>query len=135
MSDHEQQNITNNNQDTRESATPAIVSPPTENNGAGAGGEGNSDLPKEEKFEDSKNRINLKVVDGNGGEIWFKVKRATPMKKIMHAYCEKQSKSEDSIRFFFDGNRVNATQTPEELDMEDNDVIEAHHAQLGGCSF
>ncbi|KAI5958014.1 SMT3 [Candida theae] len=133
MSDLEQPNLPNDNQDTRDSATPAIISPPTESNenGGAANEQGDSGQPKEEKTED-KNRINLKVVDGNGGEIFFKVKRTTPMKKIMSAYCVKQGRAEDSVRFFFDGNRVNATQTPDDLDMEDNDVVEVHHAQLGG---
>jgi len=146
MSDHEQQNFNNdlNNQGAGESATPGIISPPVENNagaltttsgGANSGDEDNKgalDQPKEEKVEDNKERINIKVTDGHGGEIWFKVKRSTPMKKIIETFCKKQGKDENSLRFFFDGNRVNAAHTAEELDMEDNDVIEAHHAQLGG---
>lgn len=143
MSDHEQLNIANNNQETHESATPAIVSPPDENNGALTTGasasdqdvKGSSEQPKEEKVEDNKNRINLKVADGNGGEIWFKVKRSTPMKKIMQAYCEKQSKDIQSLRFLFDGQRIDPNQTADDMDMDDNDVIEAHHSQLGGGCF
>ncbi|TOL41090.1 hypothetical protein CGH98_24230, partial [Vibrio parahaemolyticus] len=34
----------------------------------------------------------------------------------------------------YDGIRIQADQTPEDLDMEDNDIIEAHREQIGGTS-
>ena len=37
-----------------------------------------------------------------------------------------------SVRFLFDGNRISPNQTPEELDMEDNDVIDVMVEQQGG---
>ena len=38
----------------------------------------------------------------------------------------------NSVRFLFDGNRVNPNQTPQELDMEDGDVIDVMVEQQGG---
>ena len=38
----------------------------------------------------------------------------------------------NSVRFLFDGNRVNPTQTPQDLDMEDGDVIDVMVEQQGG---
>ena len=38
-----------------------------------------------------------------------------------------------SVRFLFDGNRISPNQTPEELDMEDNDVIDVMVEQQGGA--
>ena len=36
------------------------------------------------------------------------------------------------IRFLFDGQRLRENQTPEELDMEDDDAIDAMLHQIGG---
>jgi hypothetical protein len=46
------------------------------------------------------------------GEVYFKIKHSTPLKKLMEAYCEKQGKQLNSVRFLFDGNRVQPTDTP-----------------------
>lgn len=85
----------------------------------------------EAKEEPSETHINLKVSDGVG-EIFFKIKRTTPMKRLMDAFCKRQGRSLDSVRFLIDGTRINADSTPQELDMEDGDVIEAHREQTGG---
>jgi small ubiquitin-related modifier len=37
------------------------------------------------------------------------------------------------VRFLFDGTRINPTQTPKDLDMEDGDSIDAMMEQVGGC--
>lgn len=50
----------------------------------------------------------------------------------MLAYCQKQGISEKSVRFLFDGNRIQDENTPKELGMDDNDVIDAMLEQTGG---
>ena len=50
----------------------------------------------------------------------------------MEAYCEKQGKQMSSIRFAFDGKRINANQTAEELGLENEDSIDAMIQQEGG---
>lgn len=50
----------------------------------------------------------------------------------MNSYCERQGKSIGSVRFLFDGKRVEAANTPRDLDMEDGDIIEATVEQQGG---
>ena len=75
--------------------------------------------------------INLKVSDGSS-EIFFKIKRTTPLRRLMEAFAKRQGKEMDSLRFLYDGIRIQADQTPEDLDMEDNDIIEAHREQIGG---
>lgn len=89
----------------------------------------NENLPKEEKQDE--NRINLKVSDGSA-EIFFKIKRTTPMRRLMEAFCKRQGKSMDTLRFLIDGARVGLDNTPDDLDLEDGDVIEAHREQVGG---
>ncbi|KXL42079.1 hypothetical protein M433DRAFT_94349 [Acidomyces richmondensis BFW] len=76
--------------------------------------------------------LNIKVTDGNN-EVFFKIKRSTQLKKLMDAFCERQGKEFRSCRFLFDGQRVNATDNPESLDMTDGDVLEVHQEQIGGA--
>lgn len=89
-----------------------------------------SEQPKEEKPDNT--HINLKVSDGTA-EIFFKIKKTTPMKRLMEAFCKRQGKSMESLRFLIDGTRVSPDNTPEDLDLEDGDVIEAHREQVGGA--
>lgn len=37
-----------------------------------------------------------------------------------------------SLRFLFDGRRINDTDTPKTLEMEDDDAIEVYQEQAGG---
>ena len=50
----------------------------------------------------------------------------------MQAFCNRNGVAMNSVRFLFDGNRVNPTQTPQDLDMEDGDVIDVMVEQQGG---
>jgi len=68
----------------------------------------------EEKKEGGEH-INLKVVTQDGNEIYFKCKQTTPLKKLMDAFCNRQGVSSNSVRFLFDGNRINETQTPQQV--------------------
>ena len=56
---------------------------------------------------------NLFKKDGN--EIFFKIKKTTPLGKLTSAYLSRQDLDPASIRFLFDGNRIGSGQTPEEL--------------------
>ena len=67
------------------------------------------------------------------GEIVFKIKKTTPLKKLMSAYCARQTISFESVVFLYDGNRIQAEQTPDDLGMEDNDEIDVMMHQVGGC--
>ncbi|CDK26888.1 unnamed protein product [Kuraishia capsulata CBS 1993] len=81
---------------------------------------------------DPDTHLNIKVSDGNS-EIFFKIKKTTPLKRLMDAFCKRQGKPPGSLRFLYDGVRVEDTNTPEDLDMEEGDSIEAHREQTGGC--
>ena len=67
----------------------------------------------------------LKVVSQDGNEVHFKLKSTTKMQKIMDAFCTKQGTTIAHTRFLYDGQRVMGDQTPTDLGMEDNDVIDA----------
>ncbi|CAJ2653656.1 unnamed protein product [Trifolium pratense] len=84
---------------------------------------------EEDKKPNDIAHINLK--DGN--EVFFRIKRNTQLKKLMNAYCDRQSVDLNSIAFLFDGRRLRAEQTPDELEMEDGDEIDAMLHQTGGA--
>ncbi|CAJ0546386.1 hypothetical protein HG530_012857 [Fusarium avenaceum] len=77
--------------------------------------------------------LNIKVTDNNN-EVFFKIKRTTKLEKLMGAFCERQGKATSSVRFLFDGTRVQPTDTPDALEMQDGDTLEVHQEQVGGFS-
>ncbi|RAL41859.1 unnamed protein product [Cuscuta campestris] len=83
---------------------------------------------------DQAAHINLKVKGQDGNEVFFRIKRSTQLKKLMNAYCDRQSVDMNAIAFLFDGRRLRQEQTPDELEMEDGDEIDAMLHQTGGTS-
>eukprot|EP00796_Vickermania_ingenoplastis_P011363 gene11363-7869_t len=78
-------------------------------------------------------QIALKVVNADGAEVFFKIKTTTQLKKLFDAYCKKQGINRQSVRFLFDGTPVDESKTPEDLGMEEEDVIDAMVEQTGGA--
>ena len=72
----------------------------------GAGGNAD-EQPKSE-------HLNIKVTDNNN-EVFFKIKRTTALSKLMNAFCDRQGKNLQSVRFLFDGSRVNPADSPESV--------------------
>ncbi|XP_024143304.1 small ubiquitin-related modifier 3-like isoform X1 [Oryzias melastigma] len=121
-----------------------------------------SDMSEEKPKEGVKtenDHINLKVAGQDGSVVQFKIKRHTPLSKLMKAYCERQVSwkpqetslilyqtqnlnislysylkglSIRQIRFRFDGQPINETDTPAQLEMEDEDTIDVFQQQTGG---
>uniref|UniRef100_A0A7N9AYD4 Small ubiquitin-related modifier n=1 Tax=Mastacembelus armatus TaxID=205130 RepID=A0A7N9AYD4_9TELE len=81
---------------------------------------------------ENNEHINLKVAGQDGSVVQFKIKRHTPLIKLMKAYCERQGLSMRQIRFRFDGQPINETDTPAQLEMEDEDTIDVFQQQTGG---
>ncbi|XP_036038007.1 small ubiquitin-related modifier 2-like isoform X2 [Onychomys torridus] len=70
--------------------------------------------PKENGIKTENNdHINLKVEEQDGSVVQFKIKRHTPLSKLMKAYCERQD-------------------TPAQLEMKDEDMIDMFQQQTGG---
>ncbi|CAO2612832.1 Small ubiquitin-related modifier 2, partial [Lemmus lemmus] len=80
--------------------------------------------PKEGVKTKNNDHINLKVVGQDGSVVQFKIKRHTPFSKLRKAYCERQGLSMRQIRFWFDGQPINETDTP--------DIIDVFQQQTGG---
>lgn len=86
------------------------------------------------KNEDPNAPINIKVVTSQGEEVFFKIKRSTKLSKLQGAYASKVGKDVSSIRFLYDGTRLNDDDTPATLDMEEGDAIDVMVEQVGGVS-
>ncbi|XP_078079964.1 small ubiquitin-related modifier 1 [Mustelus asterias] len=76
--------------------------------------------------------IKLKVIGQDNSEIHFKVKMTTQLRKLKESYCQRQGVPPNSLRFLFEGQRITDHQTPKELGMEDEDVVEVYQEQTGG---
>uniref|UniRef100_A0A8C9MCF6 Ubiquitin-like domain-containing protein n=1 Tax=Panthera tigris altaica TaxID=74533 RepID=A0A8C9MCF6_PANTA len=70
-----------------------------------------------EGVKTENDHINLKVAGQDGSVVQFKIKRHTPLSKLMKAYCERQGRglSMRQIRFRFDGQPINETDTPAQV--------------------
>ena len=68
----------------------------------------------------------------DNAEVHFKVKKSIKFDKLFTAFCTKRGTDKASTKFLFDGARLNGEQTPADMDMEDDDVIEAFLEQVGG---
>ncbi|XP_059635242.1 small ubiquitin-related modifier 1-like [Cornus florida] len=85
--------------------------------------------------DESADDINVKVNGQDGIQVFFKIKRRTKLKKLMDAYCDRQSVDFETTVFLFEGRRVGEKQTPDQLQMEDGDEIYAMlHHQGGGST-
>ncbi|XP_025070518.1 small ubiquitin-related modifier 3, partial [Alligator sinensis] len=116
--------------------TPLCVRGPRPAQAAGGGAPRGSGRGKraleQEGVKTENDHINLKVAGQDGSVVQFKIKRHTPLSKLMKAYCERQGLSMRQIRFRFDGQPINETDTPAQLEMEDEDTIDVFQQQTGG---
>merc|ERR1712224_247947 len=80
--------------------------------------------------KDETEYIKLKVVGQDSNEIHFRVKMSTNMGKLKKSYAERVGVPVSSLRFLFDGRRINDDETPKALEMDD--VIEVYQEQTGG---
>ena len=82
--------------------------------------------------EQTDEQINVRVVNQEGQEIFFKIKRTTPLRRLMDAYASRQGLDTKGVRFLFVGERLKDDATPQSLGMQDQDVIDAVAQQTGG---
>jgi len=88
---------------------------------------------KPEPSSEKPDVISLTVKSQDGNETTFRLKRNNRLGKLIKAYCQANSISDPkSIRFLFDGTRINDEDTPETLEMENDDRIDVMMEQLGG---
>ncbi|GAW07577.1 ubiquitin-related domain-containing protein [Lentinula edodes] len=81
---------------------------------------------------DVKPKLNLQI-QYEGNQVTVKVKADMQFKKIFKAAAIKFNKEEGTLKFTYDGNRIQEDDSPAGLGMEDGDLIDAFLEQLGGC--
>eukprot|EP00798_Chlamydomonas_sp_ICE-L_P021030 gene21030-27899_t len=85
--------------------------------------------PEQEQEQEQKTKqevINIVVKDQSGTEVTFKVKPSTKFGKIMDAYCTKKALDPNTVKFLFDGTKIQRDKTPLELEIEDGDNVDAN---------
>uniref|UniRef100_A0A671MU50 Small ubiquitin-related modifier n=1 Tax=Sinocyclocheilus anshuiensis TaxID=1608454 RepID=A0A671MU50_9TELE len=75
----------------------------------------------------TSDHINLKVAGQDGSVVQFKIKSHTPLNKLMKAYCERQGLAMRQIRFQFDGQPINETDTPAQVQFTDMTSSACHN--------
>uniref|UniRef100_A0A2K5LFV8 Small ubiquitin-related modifier n=1 Tax=Cercocebus atys TaxID=9531 RepID=A0A2K5LFV8_CERAT len=76
-----------------------------------------SEEKPKEGVKTENDHVNLKVAEQDGSVVQFKIQRHTPLSKLMKACCERQGLSVRQIRFRFDGQPINDTDTPAHLEV------------------
>ncbi|GAU95782.1 hypothetical protein RvY_07339 [Ramazzottius varieornatus] len=87
----------------------------------------------EAKNEPGEEYIKLRVVSQDSNEVHFRVKSSTALGKLKKSYADRMGVAVGSFRFLFDGRRLEDHETPQTLEMENDDVIEVYQEQVGGC--
>ena len=90
--------------------------------------------PVVEETKETPTHLEIQVQNQDGSAVHFKVKETTSFGKMFSAYLSRQALSPASVRFLYDGVRLDASQTPKMVNMESGDVIDAIREQTGGDS-
>jgi len=72
-----------------------------------------------------EDRIRLMVRGQDGNEVFYLIRRSTQLRSLMDVYCDRQAIDFNAIAFLFNGLHLRGEQTPDMLEMEDDDGIHA----------
>ena len=78
--------------------------------------------------------IQLKVKDQHENETFFKVKPTMSLDKLKMAYAQQKGVEVTSLRFLFDGQLIVPRATPQQLEIEEGDMIRVFLEQHGSGS-
>ncbi|MHA1681010.1 MAG: ubiquitin-like protein [Promethearchaeota archaeon] len=90
------------------------------------------DKPETPEPVKSPHYLEIKVINQNGSAIHFKLKETTPFQKMFNAYLKRNNLATSSVRFLYDGKRLNNKDTPKSVGMEDDDIVDVVLQQTGG---
>lgn len=83
-------------------------------------------------LKEEEEPITLQVQNQIHGDIYYRTGRTVSLGHVLRDYCERKGLVYEEMRFIYDGRRVRASHTPQELEMEDDFVIDAMSEQIGG---
>ena len=78
--------------------------------------------------------ISIRVKDQAGEETMFTIRRTIKMGKVFKAFAERKGVDERELRYTIDGERINPEDTPIDLGLQDEDVIEVIRPMIGMIS-
>uniref|UniRef100_A0A0D9V2R5 Rad60/SUMO-like domain-containing protein n=1 Tax=Leersia perrieri TaxID=77586 RepID=A0A0D9V2R5_9ORYZ len=81
------------------------------------------DKSPERHVENAREKVVI-TVQNKAGEQQFRLYKDEKFDKLFRAYAKKNNLSLSALTFVFDGEKVNPASTPEELGLEDEDMIE-----------
>jgi small ubiquitin-related modifier len=81
---------------------------------------------RDENTDRDQDHMHLKVQGQDGRSQGFKIKKTSVLNKLIEQYCILEGLEMKRIFFLFDGNRVCGTQTPAELNMQNDDTIKVY---------
>ncbi|KAI8884367.1 hypothetical protein K501DRAFT_284871 [Backusella circina FSU 941] len=76
--------------------------------------------------------INLEVVTQEGNSTTIKIKRMTPLYKLMQAYCKQHQKPPKNMCFVYNGQVLLHNKTPDDMNMREGDKIDFLENQRRG---
>lgn len=81
---------------------------------------------------DGEERITIMISDDHDNGMQFRIKPNVPLKKMFQHYADKQSVSRNDLRFYYNGQKLQDTDTAESVGIGDKDRIEVLKQQIGG---
>ncbi|KAL0456726.1 UNVERIFIED_CONTAM: Small ubiquitin-related modifier 2 [Sesamum latifolium] len=97
-----------------------------------SGGEETSNGKKRNHEQSIVSKIALSIKSQDGDEVYYRFPRDKKLQHLFSSYCKQKKLNYDAIAFVYDGQRVKASKTPLEMEMEDGDSIDAMMHQDGG---
>lgn len=91
-----------------------------------------SEQQTEDQGAEDSSRIQITVKDPQGEDVYFKVRKTTKMRKLFQAFCKRSNVDPSTMRFFFQGERIQEDETPESLGLKEGDKIESFVRQVAG---
>lgn len=76
--------------------------------------------------------ITFSLKNSHGQEKFFKMHTDNELFKVFERYSSDLGVDASSLRFLFDGERLDGNQTPKGIEMEQNDCIDVFEMQTGG---
>merc|ERR1712129_523657 len=78
------------------------------------------------------NKVKLRLVGEGGRQVLMRVKRTTQMKKMKRAFTLQTGLHLNYLEFFINGDKIDEDKTPEDLEMEEEDMVEVQNKVPSG---
>ncbi|CAL4962722.1 unnamed protein product [Urochloa decumbens] len=87
------------------------------------------DDESEPELEKVRKKIVISIQDKDGQQQ-FRVYKDEKFDRLLKAYAKKVKLNPSNLAFVFDGEKINPSSTPDDLDLEDDDMIEVCYKRL-----